>query len=91
MRHINAQLAQELQVRLPQVGAAVQLLDEGASVRVRALEVDLARKRIALSMKKDPAIDAQPGANRFEARRARAAPQVAAPCAMASACARLKA
>lgn len=34
---------------------------------------------------------APPGANRFEASRARAGPQVVAPCAMASAFARLKA
>ena len=32
MQHINAQLALELQVRLPQVEAAVRLLEEGASV-----------------------------------------------------------
>ena len=136
MQQINTLLAQELQVRLPQVEAAVQLLEQGASVpliarcrkaasaglddialrqleqrlaylreleqrreavktgdfvRVRLLEVDLARKRIAPDMKKDLAIGAQPGANRFEASRARDAPQVVAPGAMASAFARLKA
>jgi protein Tex len=50
---IERRIARELAVREEQVAAAVTLLDDGATVRVKALEVDLARKRIALTLRGD--------------------------------------
>jgi hypothetical protein len=49
----DRRIAQELAVREEQVAAAVALLGDGATVRVKVLEVDLARKRIALTLRLD--------------------------------------
>jgi transcriptional accessory protein Tex/SPT6 len=49
-------MAQELVVREEQIAAAVALLDDGATVRVKVLEVDLARKRIALTPRLDDVV-----------------------------------
>jgi transcriptional accessory protein Tex/SPT6 len=50
---IDRRIAQELAVREEQVAAAVALLDDGTTAHVKVVEVDLARKRIALTLRLD--------------------------------------
>jgi transcriptional accessory protein Tex/SPT6 len=49
---IDRRIAQELAVREEQVEAAA-VLDDGATVRIKVLQVDLARKRISLTLRLD--------------------------------------
>jgi uncharacterized protein len=77
------------------VNDAREVVKTGDIVKVKVVEVDVARKRIGLTMKLDAPAGRRDGAprdNRFEPARGRsgARPDAAAPSAMASAFARLQ-
>lgn len=78
------------------VNDAREVVKTGQTVKVRVLEVDLARKRISLTMKLDAAAprERSGGDNRYAPagrdQRARGTPQPAAPSAMAAAFAKLQ-